>query len=104
MHGHLGESSVMILQPTLPFVPWKDTHGKHSCHALRKPHMSSLIGQFASVSELSKCVNSDTSAYCGDLFGGNDFTTGSGADVSQQRAVASPNTAVRNSLLLGRIL
>lgn len=33
------------------FRPWKDTHGKHLCHALRKPHMSPLIGQFASVSE-----------------------------------------------------
>jgi hypothetical protein len=53
---------------------------------------------------VSKCVDSDTSAYCGDLFGGNGFTTGSGADISQQMAVASPNTAVRNSLLLGRIL
>lgn len=41
----------MIFQPTLPFGPWKDTHGKHLCHALRKPHMSPLIGQFASVSE-----------------------------------------------------
>lgn len=50
-HGRLGESSGMNLQPTLPFVPWKDTHGKHLCHALRKPHMSPLIGQSASVSE-----------------------------------------------------
>lgn len=46
----------------------------------------------------------NTSAYCGDLFGGNDLTTGSGADVSQQRAVASPSTAVGNLLLFGRIL
>lgn len=84
--------------------PWKDTHGKHLCHALRKPHMSSLTGKFASVSECLSAWTPGTSAYCGDLFGGNDLTTGSGADVSQQRAVASPNTAVRNLLLFRRIL
>lgn len=50
-HVRLGKSSAGILEPTLPLRPWKDTHGKHLCHAPRKPHMSPLIGQLASVSE-----------------------------------------------------
>lgn len=45
------ENSAVILEPALPFVPWTNTHGKHLLHALGKPRMSPLIGQFASVSE-----------------------------------------------------